>query len=146
MTPKRDERGQVTVLIIGFAAILLVAIAVVVDASAAFLQRQGLATYAEGAALQGADLGSVGIFTEGVPDERLDQHRAAAAAAVGDYLRRTGAYQAYPGLSYRITLDSAEDRITVHLAAPLDLPLTVPGSPARPTIGARGTAAVAVDR
>ena len=34
---------------------LLMTIAVVVDASAAFLRRQDLATLAEGAALQGAD-------------------------------------------------------------------------------------------
>lgn len=36
----RDERGQVSVLIIGFAAVLLLAIAVVIDASAAYLQRK----------------------------------------------------------------------------------------------------------
>ena len=39
---RRDEQGQVTLLIIGFASILLMAIVVVIDASAAYLQRQGL--------------------------------------------------------------------------------------------------------
>jgi hypothetical protein len=38
----RDERGQVTLLIIGFAGILLMAIVVVIDASAAYLQRMDL--------------------------------------------------------------------------------------------------------
>ena len=46
----RDEQGQVTLLIIGFASILLMAIVVVVDASAAYLQRQGLDNLADGAA------------------------------------------------------------------------------------------------
>ena len=46
-----------TLLIIGFAGILLMAIVVVIDASAAYLQRQGLDNLADGAALYGADLG-----------------------------------------------------------------------------------------
>ena len=51
----RDERGQVTVMIVGLTFILLVTIAVVVDASAAYLQRSGLATVADGAALAGTE-------------------------------------------------------------------------------------------
>jgi hypothetical protein len=47
-----------TLLIVGLAVVLMTAIAVVVDATAAFLQRQGLATVADGAALAGADAGS----------------------------------------------------------------------------------------
>ena len=50
--PRNDsEEGQVTLLIIGFAGILLMAIVVVIDASAAYLQRQGLDNLADGAAL-----------------------------------------------------------------------------------------------
>ena len=60
----RDEEGQVTLLIIGFASILLMAIVVVIDASAAYLQRQGLDNLADGAALYGADLGSAGIYEQ----------------------------------------------------------------------------------
>ena len=47
----RDEQGQVTLLIIGFAGMLLMAIVVVIDASAAYLRRQGLDNLADGAAL-----------------------------------------------------------------------------------------------
>ena len=39
---KRDDNGQVSVLIVGFFAILIVLVGVVVDASAAFLQRAAL--------------------------------------------------------------------------------------------------------
>ena len=38
------------------------------------------------------------------------------------------------------------DRVVVSLHAPLDLPLTVPGSPGRTTVGADGSAVVGVDR
>ncbi len=55
MSARRDEAGQATVLIIGFAVVLAMVVAVVTDASAAYLQRQGLDTLADGAALAGAD-------------------------------------------------------------------------------------------
>ena len=54
---RRDERGQATVLIVGLATFLAMTIALVVDSTAAYLQRQGLDTLADGAALRGADLG-----------------------------------------------------------------------------------------
>jgi uncharacterized membrane protein len=61
MTPRlrlADERGQVSVLIIGFALLIAMLVAVVIDATAAYIQRQGLDSLADGAALRGADLGA----------------------------------------------------------------------------------------
>jgi uncharacterized membrane protein len=142
-----DERGQATVLIIGLATFLAMMIALVVDATAAYLQRQGLNTLADGAALQGADLGATGrdVYEGGVPAERLELTAAQVREAVGDYLRGTGAHTRYPGLSYRVRVDPAAQSVEVSLSAPLDLPLTVPGSPERATIGATGSAVVGVD-
>ena len=60
-------------MIIGFALVLAMLVALVTDASAAYLRRQGLDTLADGAALRGADLGATG---------RGDLHRRRA--------RRTG--------------------------------------------------------
>lgn len=144
-TRTRDDRGSSAVLIIGFAAFLAMTIAMVVDASAAYLQRQGLDTLADGAALHGADLGATGrdVYQGGVPDERLELTEAQARTAVRDYLRDAGAYRKYPGLSYDVRVD--DTRITVELRAPVDLPLTVPGSPDRPVVGASGSAVVAPD-
>jgi hypothetical protein len=105
----RDEQGQSAVLIVGLASFLLLAIVVVVDASAAFLQRQGLDTVADGAALAGADAGSRNLETlygSGVGSRpRLDQAEALARAAVEDYLNRTGARSQYPGLRYDVGFD-----------------------------------------
>lgn len=144
----RDESGSVSVLIIGFAAFLAMTIALVVDATAAYLQRQGLATLADGAALYGADLGATGrdVYEGGVPDERLELTAAQARVAVGEYLRSSGAYGRYPGLTFRVRLDPTTQSVEVSLSAPLDLPLTVPGSPERATIGATGAAVVGVDQ
>jgi hypothetical protein len=143
---RRDERGSTVPLIVGLAFVLVMAIVVVVDASAAFLQRQGLDTLADGAALRGADLGSVGTYARGIPDDRLDQLETQVDRAVAAYLRDSGAYTRYPGIRHRSDVDEAEGEVTVQLVAPLDLPLTIPGSPARPDVAATGTAAVTVLR
>jgi hypothetical protein len=135
------------VLIVGFAAFLAMAVALVVDATAAYLQRQGLDTLADGAALHGADLGATGrdVYEGGVPAERLELTVPQVRAAVGDYLRATGALRRYPGLTYDVRVDPASRSVRVSLSAPLDLPLTVPGSPERATVGASGSAVVGVD-
>ncbi|HEY0643412.1 MAG TPA: Tad domain-containing protein [Nocardioides sp.] len=141
---RRDDGGSVTLLIIGFASILLMAIVVVIDASAAYLQRQGLDNLADGAALYGADLGSAGIYTEGLGEDRLIQQEAAVEAAVRQYLARAGAGRKYPGIDVDVRVDTGNRSVTVHLEAPLDLPLTVPGSPSSARVGASSTAAVTV--
>ncbi len=142
---RRDERGQATVLIVGFAVLIAMVVALVVDASAAYLQRQGLDTLADGAALRGADLGATGedVYQGGVPQDTLALTAAQARAAVTAYLRDAGAYTRYPGLSFTVRIDG--DRVEVSLHAPVDLPLSIPGSPGRATIGAHGSAVVGVD-
>src|SRR3954468_10874667 len=102
MPRRRDESGQTTVLIVGFALVLAMALALVVDASAAYLQRQGLDTVADGAALRGADLGATGreVYAGGVPADRLEITAGAVRAAVQDYLAASGAYGDYPGLTF----------------------------------------------
>ena len=145
---RRDEHGQATVLIVGLAFVLAMAVALVVDASAAYLQRQGLDTVADGAALRGADLGATGreVYTSGVPRDRLDVTAAAVRGAVHDYLAASGAYGRYPGLSFSVDVDRVTSTVTVHVEAPLDLPLTIPGSPGTATIGANGSAIVVAER
>ncbi len=126
---RRDERGQVTVLIVGFALLIGMLIAVVIDASAAYIQRQGLDSLADGAALRGADLGAKGeeVYTGGVTDDRLELTRAEATEAVRRYLVDVGAYRRYPGLSHRVVVDPDSERITVRLEAPARPPAHLPG-------------------
>jgi hypothetical protein len=143
----RDQRGQTSVLIIGMATFLALLVVVVVDATAAYLQRQSLATLADGAALRGADLGATGVevYSGGIEGERLRLSHSQASRSVGAYLRETGAYGRFPGLSYVVSIDPGDRRVNVSLRAPLDLPLRFPGSPERTTVGATGSAVVAIE-
>jgi len=143
---RRDESGQVTILIVGFAIALLMGMAVVVDASSAYLQRQGLDTLADGAAIAGADGGTdtSEVYDEGVGEVRLDQAAAQARAAVAAYLQQTGAQRRFPGMTHvvRVTGETVE----VDVRAPVDLPFEIPGAPYRPTVAATGSAVITVDR
>jgi uncharacterized membrane protein len=139
---RRDERGQVSVLIIGFSALLLMAMVVVIDATAAYLERQRLDTLADGAALRAADAGAEGrdVYARGVRDRPLDLTASAARAGVAAYLRDVGAYAEHPGLGYTVRV--VGDEVRVSISADADLPLTVPGSPQSARVTATGSAVV----
>jgi Putative Flp pilus-assembly TadE/G-like len=142
----RDDRGTGMLLIIGLAVVLLMLVAVVTDASAAYLQRQGLDSLADGAALSAADAGASGAdtYAEGLGAElRLDADTA--RAEVIGYLHDAGAFEKYPGLTADISVDTAAQKVTVVVHAPIRLPLLVPGSPGHASIAARSSAAVGVD-
>lgn len=144
---RRDESGQTTLLIVGLAFVLLLLVAVVVDASAAFLRRQDLATVAEGAALAGADAGSRdlrSLYSGGLDGPRLDQAETVARAAAARHLEAIGAHAAYPGLAWTVWIDPQTDTVRVRLSAPLDLPLSVPAGPGSATVSAQGSATVVV--
>jgi hypothetical protein len=142
----RDESGTASLVVIGLAVVLLMMAAVVTDASAAYLQRQGLDTLADGAALTAADAGASGeeAYGAGLGDD-LHLDPATARAAVLDYLHRVGAYARYPGLTTDVSVDSTTQRVIVSVHAPVRLPLHVPGSPDRATVGARSAATVGID-
>lgn len=134
-----DERGSVTPMIAGFFVLLAVMVAVVVDASAAYLQRSGLDSVADGAALTAATaLNGDPVYTSGA----WEVDEPTARAAVEAYLAATGARQKYPGLVHRVTIEG--DRAVVRVSAPLDLPLDLPGGPANPTVGSTGSAVIRV--
>lgn len=133
----RDEHGQTSLLIIGFAIVAIMMVAVVVDASAAYLRRAGLDSLADGAALAAADGIQGRQVYEGGLGERAQIDPEVARVYVDAYLRATGAARRYPGLSYDVV--AGTDRVVVHVAAPLDLPITPPGWERRPVIS--GTAA-----
>lgn len=138
----RDERGATTVLVIGFAGVLLALVVAVVDGSAAYRQRQSLTTLAEGAALWAADAGAQGreVYLGGVTDAPLEQTASAARAGVAQYLRATGAVADHPGLTSQVRVSG--DRVEVRLSAPADLPLTFPGLDVTGRVAATGVALV----
>ena len=121
----RGQRGSITPLVIGFAFLVAVLVAVVVDASAAYLRRQGLNSVADAAALAATDgLQGDTVYTRGL-GERAEIDAAAARRYVEDYLADSGAAARYPGLTWSVAAEA--DTVLVRVAAPLDLPLHVPG-------------------
>lgn len=146
MTPptgrQRVQGGQVSLLIIGFAVVLVMMVGVVVDASSAYLRRQGLDSLADGAALAAAD-GVQGeqVYTSGIAEHALVD-ATSARRYVSAYLSAVGARRRYPGLVYSV--DVAGDTVEVRVAAPLRLPITPPGWVRRPVISARSASLVVV--
>jgi hypothetical protein len=136
------ERGSITPLIIGFALVVGVLVAVVVDASAAYLRRQGLSSLADAAALAATDgLQGDRVYTRGL-DDRAEIDAAAARGYVEGYLRASGATAHYPGLSWTVTTSATT--VVVRVSAPLDLPLRVPGVGETATVSGDAAAVVVV--
>lgn len=136
------ERGQATLLIVGFAIVLVLMVAVVVDASAAYLRRQGLDSVADGAALFAADSARGREVYTGQLGDRAWLDPALARRDVDDYLRTSGAAVHYPGLA--VSVDTTATQVVVRVSAPLHLPIVPPGWVRRPVISATAASYVAV--
>jgi hypothetical protein len=137
---RHSERGSVTPLIIGLAAVLVLLVAVVVDASAAFLRRQQLDSLADAAALAATDGVQGGaVYTHGL-GERAAIDPAAARRFVVAYLASSGARHRFPGLVLEVR--TSADTVLVRVSAPLRLPLHVGGVGTTTTV--TGTAAAEV--
>lgn len=135
-------RGSSTPLVVAFTAVVLLLVAVVVDASAAYLARQRLAALADGAALHGADAGAEGAdaYADGLREGDLALSPGEAEAAVHGYLRATGALADHPGLRASVRIEG--ERLVVTLTAPVDLPLRLPGAPEAAVVRAVASAVV----
>lgn len=122
------ERGTVTVMTIGFLVLLGLLTVVVVNSSAAFLERQRLNNLADGAALAAADgLDEAGFYAD--RDVVLDPNEA--RRLVNDYLA---------GEQVRVIVVTTDaDVVHVHLERDLELALSPPGWASRATIVADAT-------
>jgi Flp pilus assembly protein TadG len=111
-----------TVLIIGFTAILLLMIVVVTDISKAFLVRRDLDATADGAVLAAANGLAVYQQTSGRNAEiDLEEARRLTEA----YLADTGANDTFGDLSWSTTVDG--QTVIVRLSSTVDLPFEPPG-------------------
>jgi hypothetical protein len=112
-----DDRGSVLLLGVGLTAVCLLAFVVLVDASAAFLQRRQLLAAADAAALAGAQ--SIDL-----PSYYESGASAATRLDVGGVPRRVRAHLAAAGIP-GLTLDAVQsdgDEVLVRLSRPLELP------------------------
>lgn len=117
----RGEDGQVLVLTAFLAFVLVLLVAVVVDASAAFLARRGLASQADGAALAAAQSLDLEAFYAGADP---------GALPLGDVDQVVRDYVAahFPGTDVvEVSLSGGGTAVTVTLRRRLALPLAPPG-------------------
>jgi len=129
-------------MIIGFVLVLAMTVAVVVDSSAAYLRHQALGSLADGAALAAADgIEGEQVYTSGLGERAVvDPERA--RVLVLEYLTTVGAPGRYAGLTH--VVETSGDRVVVRVAAPLDLPLPLPGVDPSAQVTATSAAVVAV--
>lgn len=124
----KKEQGTITVVSIGFLVFLALLTIVVVNSSAAFLERQRLNNLADGAALAAADgLDEAGFYT----DRRVVLDPDEARQLVSDYL--AGEQVRTVGVS------TDRDTVTVNLERDIDLALAPPGWTSGATIVAEAT-------
>lgn len=130
------ERGQITLLVIGFATILLALLAVVIDASQVVLLRRSLSSLADGAALTAAQSVAEEALYSGRAGESLPLDETQARRAVARYVQHSGV----PVRVLEVSV--VDDRVRVALAAQADLPLigSVTSSVDGTTVVARASA------
>ena len=143
MSRPGSERGQTSLLIVGFFLVAVLLVAVVVDASAAYLRRQELDAVADGAALAAADaVREEEVYTQGLGGELAQLDPVAARGHVAEYLRVIGAHGRYPGL--RWTVVATDDAVEVRVTTPLKLPFAPPGWAERTMVSGSAVAIVRV--
>lgn len=120
----RDEDGSVLLLVIGFAGILLVLVAVVADVSAVVLAKRGVASAADGAAVSAAQaLDLDAVYGSGLG--------AALPLSTGDARARVAAYEGQvsaqqPGLRLVLRLEGRTAVVTA--SRTVRLPFRLPGT------------------
>lgn len=114
----RSDRGSVLILGIGMVIVGLLAVAVAVDVSAAFLQRRALMSIGDAAALAGAQSIDLGSYYERGASVGTRLNPAAVASAVRRQVSVSGGTE---GLAVDgVTTDGVTVR--VRLSEPLRLP------------------------
>jgi hypothetical protein len=120
MRPAHDDSGTILVLLLGFVAVLLLMVAVVVNVSSVILAKRGVASAADGAAVSAAQaLDLDALYARGL-GERLPLERARAADTVATYEQQAQASQ--PGLLLRVEISEDGSTAVVQGVRSLELP------------------------
>jgi Flp pilus assembly protein TadG len=119
--PQGDD-GTILVLVLGFTALLLVLVAVVVDVSAVILAKRGAASAADGAAIAASQqLDQSAVYANGLGDA-IPLSPDDVRQVVGVYAER--AAEAQSGLELLPTLDNTQTTVTVTARREVRLPFS----------------------
>ena len=118
---RSGDSGQLTIMIIGFAVIVMLLVTLIANTSKAFLWRRSLSSWADAAALAATQTaGEDAIFAGGLTGN-LPVDEGAAEAFVADYLDRQHLTERYPGLAVAVAVDEGAGVVTVTLSATMPL-------------------------
>ena len=124
------DQGQTTLMIIGFAVIVLLVVTVVANASAAFLVRRSLSSWADGAAVVAAQSVSEEAVYTGRMGEVLPLSQSAARESVSGFVARHGLAGRFEAFRVEVVTVRADGAVTVTFSTRMSLVLVndvVPG-------------------
>ena len=134
----RSDEGQITLLIIGFVMIVVLAVGVVANASKAFVYRRSLASWADGAAIAAAQSVAEDVLYSGSAVAELPISGVDARRAVDDYVARHELGQRFDDLRVTASVDPEASTVTVEFA--IRVPLVLSGDAAGIRVSAAATA------
>jgi uncharacterized membrane protein len=143
MGRRGSEDGQITVLIIGFVMIVVLAVGVVANASKAFVYRRSLASWADGAAIAAAQSVAEEVLYAGPEVDELPIAAAEARRVVGEYVARNGLRRRFDDLRVEVGVDQAASTVTVEFA--VRVPLLLSGDTAGIPVAASASATAPLD-
>lgn len=118
----RGDGGTITVLVVGFTAILLLLVVVIVDVSVVVLARRGAASAADGAAITAAQqLDQAALYERGLA-EAVPLSPELVAAVVAQ--QAADAQEGQPGLTLTSAVDPTGTTATVVATRRVVLPFT----------------------
>ena len=117
----RDDSGTILVLLLGFVAVLLLMVAVVVNVSAVILAKRGVASATDGAAVSAAQsLDLDALYAGGLEGGRVPLDAGEAAGRVAAYA--AGAQDVQPGLQLRLARIDVGTTVVVQGVRSVELP------------------------
>lgn len=125
----KREDGQITVMTVGFLLFIGLLAVVVINSSAAFLERSRLDNIADGAAIAAADGLSRDTF----------YRRGEVTLDRGQARRLVREYVTVPGIRV-VRVTTSDDEVTVRLERRIKLAIRPPGWRSRTTVTAEATA------
>jgi uncharacterized membrane protein len=138
MGRRSSDDGQITVLIIGFVVIVVLAVGVVANASKAFVYRRSLASWADGAAIAAAQAVAEDVVYAGPTMETLPISATEARRVVDEYVASNGLGHRFTGLRVEVGVDPEANTVTVEFGA--RVPLVLSGNAASIPVSAAATA------
>jgi hypothetical protein len=117
---REEEKGQLLLLVIGFAIIAAMLVTAVANVSKVFLWERSLAAAADGAAAAASSVVDESAIYQGEAEERLPLSPEGAAGRVAEYVAEAGLDERF-GARFDYTVAVQADTVTVTFTAPVAL-------------------------